>query len=48
MMAQAFANGVLLGVTAAGAVAGFCGMLTIGCWFTAAVMAVMHRLTHRK
>ena len=42
-MAQAFADGVRLG-----AVVGFCGLLTIGCWIVAAAMAVMDRLTHRK
>ena len=47
-MAQAFADGVRLGVMAAGTVVGFCGMLTIGCWIVAVAMAVMGRLTHRK
>lgn len=47
-MAQAFADGVRLGVMAAGAVVGFCGMLTIGYWIVAVAMAVMDRLTHRK
>ena len=46
-MAQAFADGVRLGVMAMGAVVGFCGLLTIG-WIVAAAMAVMDRLTHRK
>lgn len=47
-MAQAFADGVRLGVMAMGAVVGFCGLLTIGRWIVAAAMAVMDRLTHRK
>lgn len=47
-MAQDFADGVRLGVMAAGTVVGFCGMLTIGCWIVAVAMAVMDRLTHRK
>lgn len=47
-MAQAFADGVRLGVMAMGAVVGFCGLLAIGCWIVTAVMAVMDSLTHRK
>ena len=47
-MAQAFADGVRLGVMAMGAVVGFFGMLTIGCWIVTAAMAVMDSLTHRK
>lgn len=47
-MAQAFADGVRLGVMAMGAVVGFCGPLTIWCWIVTAAMAVMDSLTHRK
>lgn len=47
-MAQAFADGVRLGVMAMGAVVGFFGLLTIGYWIVAAAMTVMDRLTHRK